>query len=342
MKRSVRHTRRFGKRRVAAFLLSCAFASLCFCGSWLIAAQGQQARPAPAAAAAGGQTAQYRAMIDQYCVGCHNQRSRTASLMLDTMNLADVGNHGEIWEKAIRKLRGGLMPPPGSRQPDQATVESFIGWLETSLDQAGARTINPGGVTLHRLNRTEYANSIRELFGIEVDAGALLPVDDVSDGFDNIADVLKVSPSFLDQYINAARAVSLEAVGAPLSSNPPRVVLRGTLPANPFVEGGLPLGTEPVMLAEHLFQADGEYEFRINGNAIVTLDGAKVGTTGRVAVKAGVHQVGLATPPRSFIESEAGLQSFTPGGGGGFGRADVAVCRREPFRCPALSPQREP
>jgi len=235
------------------------------------------------------------------------------------MDLADVAKHGEVWEKAIRKLRGGLMPPPGSRQPERATVESFIAWLETSLDQAAAKTQNPGGVTLHRLNRIEYANSIRELFGIDIDASALLPTDDTSDGFDNIADVLKVSPSFLDQYINAARAVTKQAVGAPLSSTPSRTLLRGSLDQNPFVEGGLPLGTQPLMLTEYLFPADGEYEFRINGAGIVTLDGAKVASAGRVAVKGGVHKVGLANPSRSFIESENALQSFVPGGGAGFG-----------------------
>src|SRR6185369_4545938 len=179
----------------------------------------------------------------------------------------------DVWEKAIRKLRGGLMPPPGSRQPDHASVDSFIGWLETTLDQAAAKAPNPGGITLHRLNRAEYANSIHELFGIDVDASALLPADDVSDGFDNIADVLKVSPSFLDQYINAARAVTKQAIGEPLSSTPSRTLLRGSLDQNPFVEGGLPLGTQPLMLTEYIFPADGEYEFRINGAGIVTLDG---------------------------------------------------------------------
>ena len=161
---------------------------------------------------------------------------------------------------------------------------------------------------------------MHELFGIDVDAGALLPADDISDGFDNIANVLKVSPSFLDQYINAARAVSRQAIGeAPSPSNPARVLLRGTLDQNPYIEGGLPLGTQPVMLTEHLFPADGEYEFQINGAGIVTIDGSKVATTGRVPVKAGLHKVGLATPQRSFVESDNTLQSFIPGGGAGFG-----------------------
>jgi mono/diheme cytochrome c family protein len=295
-----------------AFILS---VSLCLSGSFLLAAARPQQRPAPAANPAG----QYRALVDQYCVGCHNQRSKTAGLMLDTMDLNDVAKHGDVWEKAIRKLRGGLMPPPGSRQPDRAVAESFITWLETSLDQAAAKSVNPGGVTLHRLNRAEYANSIRELFGIEVDASALLPTDDVSDGFDNIADVLKVSPSFLDQYITAARAVTLQAIGQPPSLTPVRVLLRGNLEQNPFIEGGVPLGTQPVLLVEHLFPADGEYEFRINGAGVVTVDGGKVATTGRAAVKGGIHKVGLATLPRSFIESENALQSFVPAGAGGFG-----------------------
>jgi mono/diheme cytochrome c family protein len=295
-----------------------ASASLFLCGSWILAAVQQ---PQQRNAASSPQTAEYRALLDQYCVGCHNQRSKTAGLMFDTMDLADAANHGDVWEKTVRKLRGGLMPPPGARQPDRARATAFVTWLETTLDQIANKALNPGSVTLHRLNRAEYANSVRELFGIEVDASALLPTDDVSDGFDNIADVLKVSPSFLDQYISAARAVSVQAVGQAPSSTPARVLLRGTLDGRPFAEDGLPLGTQPVMLVEHLFPADGEYEFRINGAGIVTIDGIPAATTGRVSVKGGVHKVGLATNSRSFVESENALQSFVPGtgGGGGFG-----------------------
>jgi hypothetical protein len=259
-------------------------------------------------------------LLDQYCVGCHNQRAKTAGLSFDTMDLSDVSKQPEIWEKAVRKLRGGLMPPPGSRQPDRATVEAFVASLETALDQVAAKSPNPGGVTLHRLNRAEYAASIHELFDIDVDAAALLPVDDISEGFDNMASVLKVSPSFLDQYINAARAVSREAVGqAPSAEKPASVVLRGTLDANPYVDGGLPVGTQAVMLTEYLFPADGDYEFRINGAGIVTVDGVRVPTAGRAAVRTGKHKVGLANPQRSFVESENTLQSFIPGGGGGGG-----------------------
>jgi mono/diheme cytochrome c family protein len=306
---------RTGQRKDVRFVF--ALVALCLCVPFLslLGSAPQQQKAAPAATPTG----QYRALLDQYCVGCHNQRSKTANLMLDAMDLADVARHADVWEKAIRKLRGGMMPPPGSRQPERAIVDSFVSWLETTLDQAAAKSPNPGGITIHRLNRAEYANSIRELFGIDVDASALLPADDVSDGFDNIANVLKVSPSFLDQYITAARAVSLRTIGDAPGSAPARTLLRGSLDQNPFVEGGLPLGTQPVMLTDHLFPADGEYEFRVNGTAIVTLDGVKVGTTGRVAVKGGIHKVGLATAARSYIESENALQSFIPGGGGGGG-----------------------
>ena len=152
-----------------------------------------------------------------------------------------------------------MMPPPGAPRPDLAAVDSFVTWLETSLDQAAAANPNPGTVALHRLNRTEYANAMRALFGIDVDAAALLPTDDMSDGFDNIANVLKVSPSFLDQYITAARAVSIQAIGKPPPSDAVRVTLRGT-PADP---ADLPLGTRNGTLAEYLFPADGEYEFRM-------------------------------------------------------------------------------
>jgi hypothetical protein len=294
----------------------CAFVSLCLC-VWLVTAiaAAPQALRTPSTAL----TSPNRALLDQYCIGCHNQRSKTGGVAFDTMDITDLSKQPDIWEKAVKKLRGGLMPPPGSRQPDRAMVDTFVSSLENALDQTAAKLPNPGGVTLHRLNRTEYSNSIHELFGIDVDAGTLLPADDISDGFDNIANVLKVSPSFLDQYINAARAVSRQAIGDAPSSTPARVLLRGTLDQNPFIEGGLPLGTQPVMLTEHQFPADGEYEFRINGAGIVIVDGARVGTTGRVPIKGGMHKVGLATAQRSFIESENTLQSFIPGAGGGFG-----------------------
>jgi hypothetical protein len=252
-----------------------------------------------------------RAMLDHYCVTCHNQKAKTAGVMFDTMDLAHVGKDAAVWEKAVRKLRGGMMPPIGMPRPDQATADSFLKFLETSLDQAALDAPNPGTVSLHRLNRAEYQNAVKDVFGVDVDAAALLPRDDISDGFDNIASVLKVSPSFLDQYISAAREVSRLALAHPPPTEPVRVELRGE-PADPE---GLPLGTSGGIVAKHLFPHDGDYMITIAGpNPIFTVDGLPVTLNGGFAhLKAGMHELGLTSPARSFAEPEGMLQSFVPG-----------------------------
>jgi hypothetical protein len=209
--------------------------------------------------------------------------------MFDTMDVSDVSKNGDIWEKAVRKLRGGMMPPPGARQPDHAAVESFVSYLESSLDAVAAAKPNPGRVGLHRMNRAEYANAIEDLFGLRIDASALLPKDDQANGFDNVASVLKVSPSFLDQYVSAARAVTNQAIGnaQPKTAS---VVFRASRGDQSAHIEGLPLGTRGGLLVEHVFPVDGEYKFNINGLAsggyvrgleythrlIITIDGAKV------------------------------------------------------------------
>lgn len=229
-------------------------------------------------------------LINQYCVTCHNQRAKTANVMFDTMDVTNVSKNPEIWERAVRKLRGGMMPPPGARRPDQASIEGLATYLETSLDAAAAAHPNPGRVAVHRLNRAEYANVVEDLVGIRVDASALLPKDDISNGFDNIASVLKVSPSFLDQYISAARFVVNQAVGNP-APKPGSAVYRALRSVDQSAHlDGLPLGTRGGILVEHLFPADGEYKFNIGGLAsagyvrglewehrlIITIDGSRV------------------------------------------------------------------
>jgi len=231
-----------------------------------------------------------RRLLDTYCVSCHNQRAKTAGLALDTMDLAALPEHADVWEKTVRKLRGGMMPPPGVRRPGQASVDGFVSWLERSLDQAAAASPNPGRVALHRLNRSEYASAIEDLLGLQIDAAALLPRDDEAEGFDNVASVLTVSPSFLDQYISAARVVSARAIGNP-ASRPASTTyrpLRGTDQAARV--DPLPLGTRGGLLVEHLFPADGDYKLNIGGLAgagyvrgmeyrhtlTVTVDGARV------------------------------------------------------------------
>jgi hypothetical protein len=264
------------------------------------------------------QPAPNRALLDTYCVTCHNQRAKTAGLTFDTMDLAHPEKDLTVWERAIRKLQGGMMPPPGAKRPDQPMVDSFVKYLETSLDQTAAAHPNPGSVPLHRLNRAEYANAVRDLFEIDVDPAALLPTDDISNGFDNIAGVLKVSPSFLDQYITAARAVSIEAMGQPMTGVPAKVSLRAA-PGGP-ASADIPLGTRGGTVVEHLFPADGEYEFSgVGAGSTLMLDGERV-PSGRVIIKAGVHKVAMVTAERGFTESETLLESFIPGqGGAGFG-----------------------
>jgi len=231
-----------------------------------------------------------RALLDQYCVTCHNQRLKTANITFDTMDLAQLPSHADVWEKVVRKLRGGMMPPPGMPRPDKVAVDSFVASLVRSLDQAAAADPNPGRVALHRLNRAEYAAAIEELLAMSIDASAFLPQDDEADGFDNVASVLKVSPSFLDQYISAARIVTTRAIGNPS----PRPVSATYRPARGTDQGahvdGLPLGTRGGLVAEHLFPADGEYKLNIAGLAgagyvrgmeyqhtlVATIDGVKV------------------------------------------------------------------
>lgn len=278
--------------------------------------KGQQGTQAQAASVPPA-IAPYKATIDQYCVTCHNQRTKTAGLALDGLDLTKLPEHADIWEKAIMKVRGHLMPPPNAKQLDAAAAQALVTWLENSLDQASAASPNPGSVQVHRLNRAEYAASIKELLDIDVDPANLLPADDTSDGFDNISNVLKVSPSFLDQYITAARTVSLQALGTPMTEEAQRVTLRGgSADLNPYVPGGIPLGMTGTVV-EHKFPADGEYEIRGNGN--ILLDGVRITPNTRMAIKAGPHKIATATAPRSFAESDSVLESFTAGGGGGGG-----------------------
>jgi mono/diheme cytochrome c family protein len=240
------------RRSTVAILVSL----LGFCLS-LSSAASQQ--PSVAASPA----APYRALLDQYCVTCHNERAKTAGLMLDKMDVDHVAVNAETWEKVIRKLRGGMMPPTGRPRPASDDIYKLISWLETSLDQAGAAKPNPGRASIHRLNRTEYGNAIRDLLSLEIDVTDLLPADDESNGFDNIADVLKLSPSLLEQYLAASRKISSLAVGNPST---PVVTQRYATPPDISQEDhieGLPLGTRGGMLVRHNFPLDGQYDFRV-------------------------------------------------------------------------------
>jgi mono/diheme cytochrome c family protein len=230
-----------------------------------------------------------RAVIDQYCVRCHNQRLKTAGLALDVADAANVAKDAAIWEKVVRKLQAEAMPPAGSPRPDRATYDRVARYLETELDRAATARPNPGHVVaFHRLSRTEYTKAIRDLLALdalprELDIATLLPADNSSTGFDNLADLLFVSPTSLDGYLAAARKISRLAVGDPAV---PLIVDRHQIPSDlpqDVRQEGAPIGTRGGAILRSTLPVDGDYRLRIEfaGNARephqleVSVDGAR-------------------------------------------------------------------
>ena len=211
------------------------------------------ASPAPDVAA-------QRALLDRYCVTCHNEKLKTANLMLDKLDLARLGDQAQVGEKVVRKLRAGMMPPSGMPRPDPATRESLIGWLESELDRHATTHLPPPG--LHRLNRAEYANAIRDLLALEVDATKFLPSDDSAYGFDNMAGTLGMSPALLEAYLSAAGKISRLAIGSVTAPTMTQYTVPPGFSQNYHIEG-LPFGTRGGILIEHEFPADAEYVFKI-------------------------------------------------------------------------------
>lgn len=243
--------------RVAAAPIALAFLLLGTLADLALPAEGQASSPES-----------YRELLNQYCVGCHNDRARTGELSLESISLESVGRLAEdieIWEKVIRKLDARAMPPAGSPRPGDEDYSRFAAWLETRIDREAQRSPNPGRrPAVHRLNRAEYANAIRDLLHLEIDATALLPVDDSGYGFDNIADVLSVSPMLTERYLAAARKISRLAVGDP-SMQPTTT----TFPVDKYlrqdgrVSDDLPFGSRGGIAVRHFFPVDGEYVVKI-------------------------------------------------------------------------------
>lgn len=202
--------------------------------------------------------------LDSYCMECHNSSDWAGSLAFDLLDLGNAPENPEVWEKVVQKLQGGLMPPTGATlRPDLPSSETFVSWLTGSLDHAGNLASHVGHVGLHRLNRKEYANAIRDLLGIEVDAESLLPQDPTVDGFDNVAEVLRVSALFLDQSLTAARIVVEQAVGS-VDVRAGGITYRaGNNGTQHSHVAALPLGTRGGFAVEHYFPADGEYQLNI-------------------------------------------------------------------------------
>ena len=223
---------------------------------------------APAAAAeqsAAGGAASAQALLDRYCVTCHNDRLRTSNLALDGAELADVGAHADLWERVLRKLHGRVMPPVGRPRPAEAEYEQLTAWLESELDGAWQAAPDPGRTeTFHRLNRAEYGNAVRDLLALDIEVDEFLPADNASYGFDNIAGVLRMSQSLMERYLAAARTISRMAIGSP----PPAVDstvyrIEEDMQQQHRVEE-LPFGTRGGLLVEHFFPQTAEYNIRVD------------------------------------------------------------------------------
>ena len=206
-------------------------------------------------------------LLDRYCLSCHNDRTRTANLSLEAHDLASVGDNPELWEKVVRKLRAGMMPPPGVRRPPEADYAAFRDWLETEIDRSAP--VIPGTKVLHRLNRTEYANVIRDLLDLEIDSATLLPPDDSSRGFDNIAGSLTLSPTLLETYVSAAAKVARMAVGYWNTPTEATYISRTDSSQNLHL-AGMPLGTRGGMAVRHVFPGDGDYTFTVRNLGVGT------------------------------------------------------------------------
>jgi hypothetical protein len=259
--------------------ITSALAVLATSGLCLSMGMGATALAATAAAPADTTHGNWKT-VQNFCFDCHNVEDWAGGVAFDSMSADAIPQDAKIWEQAVRKLRGGMMPPPGHKRPDNATVKNLVSYLETTLDEPSTRP-NPGRVPLRRLNRREYANAVHDLIGLDVDGAAWLPQDPLRDGFDTNAELLQVTPNFLDQSVAAARALALQAVGDPKAA--PIDTTYGNI-ANMIIslnprpgmgtgnqekyQDGMPFGTRGGMLAEHWFAADGEYSLTIGDMAM--------------------------------------------------------------------------
>jgi mono/diheme cytochrome c family protein len=280
-----------------------------------------QSQPAGPKGAASPVATSAQATIDRYCATCHSPRVKAGGLVLDARPVANAAREPETWEKVIRKVRTGMMPPAGAPRPDRAALDSLAAAVETTLDRAAAAAPNPGAPALHRLNRTEYGNAVRDLLDLPIDADALLPADDSAEGFDNQASVLSVSPALMQAYVTAAAKISRLAVGDPTISADITTYLAPRGMSQAGHREGLPLGTRGGLIVQHIFPLDAEYEFRIGraGGGLfglppvgtadsveITLNGERLRLIGndtrgpiRLKIPAGPQTIGVAVVRKS-------------------------------------------
>ena len=245
-----------------------------------------------------------RAVLDKYCVTCHNQRMKTGGLALDVLDLAALSAHAEQWEKVVRKIRTGAMPPAGRPRPDHALSESVTSWLEAELDRAARDHPNPGRPTLHRLNRVEYRNAIRDMLALEIDPASLLPADNAAYGFDNNADALSLSPALAERYLGAAAKISQMALGQIRGSPLPETIFVPT-DRNQGIRFSedLPWGSRGGVAIRYHFPVDGEYLFELR----LKEDGAGGGMRG---VTAEPHQLDVSLDQAKVWTSIVGGPEF--------------------------------
>jgi hypothetical protein len=285
--------------------------------------------PGPAAqrAAAPRAAAPNAALLKQYCMGCHSERVKSGGLVLEGLDAAAPGPHAETWEKVVRKIRTGMMPPSGSPRPARHELDGLASALEQRLDQARPANAQLASSTLHRLNRTEYANAIRDLLALEADVNTLLPADGSNHGFDNLAEGLSMSPTLVQAYVAAAMKISRQAVGD--RTTPQSTVTYNAPPAlaqDAHVDG-LPLGTRGGMIVQHNFPLDAEYEISASGGADITIDGEPIvagAPAGPGAVAPGARGGGAGAPPAGG----RGGASGTPGAPGAAGPGTGAPAGR--------------
>ena len=271
-----------GKRLFALVLSLCGLSFL-----WSVPEAASPQNRAVSSAPVSG----YQSIVEQYCVTCHSEKLKTGGLSLEKLDYSNIGADAEVWEKVVRKLRSGMMPPQGKPKPDDATRHGLVAWLETNLDSAGSLKPDPGRPLLRRLNRAEYGNAVRDLLALEVDPASLLPPDDSGYGFDNNADILTISPVLLERYLAAAGQISALAVGDPETRPAGQTIrIRQDASQDRHIEG-LPLGTVGGGLAKVNLPLDGDYTitvryFRTNLGAMrgleyehqleITVDGERV------------------------------------------------------------------
>ena len=290
----------------------------------------------------------FQTVLNRYCVTCHNERLKTAGLVLEGIDIENISEGAPVWEKVLRKLRAGQMPPAGMPRPDQATYDSFATYLEAELDNEADVNPNPGRIAAaHRLNRTEYTNAVRDLFALEMDGGSLLPTDDNRYGFDNISDALTISPSLMERYLSAAEKIARLAVGdTSIPAALETYEISDNFMQQDHVSEDLPFGSRGGIAIRHYFPLDGEYLIKFDlrkvggglyaGQLIgfqhpnkldIRLDGARVGhfTIGgenrtdeglevRIPVKAGMRVVGVSFEKESMLPEGASRNSRVTSG----------------------------